>query len=123
MNKPKIYAIYNAKGTIFGEISFIARKCMGLTECALCDISHGWSILGKDRWRAAKGVLADIQWIHADEQSDELKKFTSGRLPCVVLRSKQGLNLLMGRDVLSSLGGDMDAFEGSLHIALDGLGN
>ena len=123
LNKPKIYAIYNAKGTIFGEISFIAKKCMGLTECALCDISHGWNILGKGRWREAKGLLADIEWIHADEQSDELKTFTSGRLPCVVMHSKQGLSVLMGNDALSALGGDMDAFESALQNSLDAVGN
>ena len=47
----RIVAVYNANGGIIGELSYVIKKVLGKTHCALCDISHGNSIKAKAQWR------------------------------------------------------------------------
>ena len=47
MALPKLYAIYDADGTLLSELSYLKDKCLGKAECALCDLSHGWNLLEK----------------------------------------------------------------------------
>jgi hypothetical protein len=48
----KFVGIYNADGTILGEISYVAKKLAGRGSCALCDITHGWT--GRNRTLASR---------------------------------------------------------------------
>ena len=37
----QLIGIYNAKGSIAGELAYLFGKLRGTAQCALCDISHG----------------------------------------------------------------------------------
>ena len=39
------FAIYDADGSLAGELSYALGKLAGARRCALCDISHGWNPL------------------------------------------------------------------------------
>jgi len=45
----KIYCIYNAEGSIFGEIRYLYNKYIKDIKCSMCDITHN-SFSEKSEW-------------------------------------------------------------------------
>ena len=63
--------IYNADGTVLGEITYVLRKYTGRGHCELCDITHG-TVRRKPGWDAACGRAGlDIELLHRDEATPE----------------------------------------------------
>lgn len=85
MALPKLYAIYDADGTLLGELSYLKDKCLGKAECALCDLSHGWNPLGKASWRQRQGLAASLEWVHRDEAPSHVLSAVSDHLPCIAI--------------------------------------
>ena len=107
----KFFAIYNADGSIAGELGYLSGKLRGAAQCALCDLSHGWNPIGRKSWRQGKDGLCGLIWLHRDEQPEPLKAFTEGQLPAVVMEDETGLHILMDADSLAQCAGDFSHFE------------
>ena len=45
----KIYCIYDAEGSIFGEIRYLYNKYIKDIKCSMCDITHN-SFSEKNEW-------------------------------------------------------------------------
>ena len=118
----KLYAIYDAGGSLMGELSYIAGKMVGQRECALCDISHGWNPRGKADWRAACAAGSEVTWLHSDEQPPALEAFTRGQLPCVVSEADEQFRVLLDREALAACGGDFNRFQSALNQVLETQG-
>ena len=113
-----IYAIYDNGSSFLDELSYSVKKLLGLKKCVLCDISHGWNIFGKQSWKNGEGVLDFIEWIHSDQQPDDLSEFTSNKLPCVVIRTGSKLKILFTTEELRAIKGDLSIFHGLLESKL-----
>ena len=98
--------IYNADGTILGEISYVAKKLIGRGSCALCDITHGWTGRRRDFDSTCSG--AGIEWtlLHRDEATpDQLA--APGPLPAVIRQNDDGeWVLVLGPSDLDECDGD-----------------
>ena len=46
----KIIGIYNANGSLLGEMRYVFDKVFLKKHCALCDITHGMSYKAKTTW-------------------------------------------------------------------------
>jgi hypothetical protein len=81
--------IYNADGTILGEIAYVARKLVGRGSCALCDITHSWTGRRRDFDTTCTG--AGIEWtlLHRNEASPE-QLTAAGPLPAVIRQNDAG---------------------------------
>ena len=91
----KYAGIYNADGTLLGEIAYVVRKYTGRGHCELCDITHG-TLRRKPEWDAAcERAGLDIDLLHRDEASDE-QLHAAGDLPAVVADSGDGWRLVAG---------------------------
>ena len=114
----KLYAVYDADGSLSGELAYLAGKLMGAGDCALCEISHGWNPLGKKAWRASRRNAAlqrpEILWLHRDEQSPALSSVTQGQLPAVILQQENHYQIVLNKDELAACGGDLEKFEVAL---------
>ena len=97
--------IYNADGTILGEISYVAKKLAGRGSCALCDITHGWT--GRRRDFDATCSTAGIEWtlLHRDEVDAE-QLAAAGDLPAVIARNGEGWTKVLGPQELDTCSGD-----------------
>lgn len=112
------FAIYDADGSLAGEISYALGKLAGGRQCALCDISHGWNPLGKGDWRSAKAASCGLQWLHRDEQPEDMAAFTAGQLPAVIARGQDGYRVVLTAEELTHCGGDYAAFQQQLETAV-----
>lgn len=120
-----IYIIYNADSTALGKIKYACTKVMSSSSdppCSACDLTHnGLHLTETAQWSAAKRRIggAEVQQLHRDELSVELKQFIHSEkleLP-VVLGQETGegtLKILMTKGELSLCSKDHERFLASL---------
>ena len=103
----KIFGIYDGDGTILGEIKYFFAKHFLGKECSLCDITHGDSFRGKTAWR---NNLDQIEWLHRNDQTEEMSAFTRNHLPMVIRQSNGHFDILLSADDLAKCKGDYEIF-------------
>lgn len=98
--------IYNADGTLLGEVAYVARKLLGRGGCALCDITHGWTGRRRDFDTTCGAVGIEWTLLHRDEATaDQLA--TAGPLPAVIRQiDNDSWQLVLGPSELDSCDGD-----------------
>ena len=109
--EPTFYAIYDADGSFMGEVRYLRDKFWGKAECALCDLSHGLSPMGRSDWRRRKGVSASLNWLHRDELPGHVAAQVAGRLPCIAVDRDGEIEIVIGREALRGCEGDFSVFE------------
>jgi hypothetical protein len=101
--------IYNADGTILGEIAYVAKKLVGRGSCALCDITHGWTGRRRDFDATCQGAGIDWTLLHRDEATAE-QLAAAGALPAVIRQNDSSTwELVLGPAELDECNGDPTA--------------
>ncbi len=102
------YLIYNASGTILGELTYITKKIFKQTSCAACDITHSFSELGeKEEFKQCRVRLGvTLHCIHSNDM-DDLLKANVPILPVLVRRDNNTVKTIFTKE-------DLDAFQGSV---------
>eukprot|EP00171_Calliarthron_tuberculosum_P005261 IDg5261t1 len=116
----ELVVIYDADGTVSGELIYMTKKLLGLGHCAACDITHG-PRREKPEFTALKtrGWGVPLRNIHRDEMDTPLAAALRAHLPCVGARLADGsVRLLLGHEPLNACGGDVDAFRAAVDAAL-----
>ena len=113
-----VVGIYNASGTVWGEVAYVLRKVVGQGSCALCDITHGWSpVMRTDFKHACAGRAWAFDLLHTNEASGE-QLAAAGPLPAVVRKTPDGWLRVLGPAELASFARTpealLDAIEGKL---------
>ena len=109
-----IYCIYNANGSLSGEIKYFFKKYFYGLKCSMCDITHN-VISEKKEWKEKVNQTKFIlKTVHLDEQKNDLYKFSRGNAPCVVVESEKGFKLIFSNSDLDSFNGDVELFFKSL---------
>lgn len=116
----RLVGIYDADGSLVGEVRYVVGHLFGRAECALCDITHG-ALWRKRAFDDLRGRLeVPLVLLHRDEVDEELRSLTEGRLPCVVAEhADQRRAIVLDRDDLRRCEGDVTVFETTLRGALD----
>ena len=104
-----------------GEVRYLLDKCLGITGCSLCDLSHGWNPLGRSDWRRRKGVAASLNWLHRDELPSHVAAQVGGQLPCVAVDRNGAIEIVIGREALRGCEGDFSVFEHLLEQTMRAL--
>lgn len=101
-SKPKrLIGVYDANGSIPGEIAYWVGARLGLRHCALCEITHGL-FREKPEWREC-GLSLPLPFaaLHLDELSADLAAVTAGSAPCVAAEFSDGSwEIVIDRDQL-----------------------
>ena len=114
----KLIGIYNAKGSVVGEVQYFVGKLLGQTHCALCDITHG-SFKEKADFSSCKDVLnVPFENLHLDELDSQLEPYRDSA-PCVVAISKSVPKLLVTNSELEACHGDVTRFFQLLNSKID----
>lgn len=112
-----IIGVYDADGSLAGEIRYWIGARLGRTHCSLCEITHGM-FREKQSWKDCRAELdVDVVTHHRDDAPIDVLEVCGHSLPAVVLRSAARVELLLGPDRLEQLGGDVDAFRSALTAA------
>ena len=107
---PKVYFIYNASGTIGGEISYLYGKYFQNQHCELCDITHS-SVSAKPEWKAWISSLSCENYVlHTNEAEQRSIDFSGFTLPVVLIERGNGLEELISKKDMAQSGKGVDAF-------------
>ncbi len=114
--------VYNAEGSLIGEVRYAIGKIFGSAHCALCDISHR-GVKEKDEFRECRaGLPVPLVVVHLDERSPEVAGLTEGRTPCVVAHGAGAPFILLDAVRLEACGGDVGKFQDALAEAMAARG-
>ena len=90
-----VLGIYNADGSVTGEIAYAASKLTRRGSCELCDVTHGWNPFGRREWKTAlQQSDLDITFIHRDEALPE-QLAAADQLPSIIALSDDGWHVMM----------------------------
>jgi hypothetical protein len=114
-----LVGVYDARGSLRGELAYAWGKLTGRAHCALCDITHRGVRRRPELERWIRTLPVPLELVHLDERTDDVVAASEGRTPCVLARTPGGLVLLLGPADLEPCAGDVDCFADALRRAVD----
>lgn len=110
----RLIGVYDADGSIRGELSYFIGARLGRAHCALCDITHGL-VRPRAEWNAYRAQLAvPFVTYHRDDQPEAVRAASRDMAPVVGAETDGAVVILLERDALaacSSIDGLADAIE------------
>ena len=115
----RLIGVYDADGTLRGEVAYWIGARLGRAHCGLCDITHGVT-REKSAWKACReGLPVPFDTFHRDDQPTEVRAAIGDGLPAVVAETGRGIVSLLGPRELDACGGDVDALVSAIEQAVD----
>ena len=116
-----LIGVYDANGSLRGELAYWIGARLGRTHCALCDITHG-SVRERPAWRVCRaGLAVPFVTYHRNDQPDEVRVATRDIAPAVVAEIADGLVPLLGPAELEACHGSIAEFVATLDRVLERL--
>ncbi len=104
----ELIGVYDADGSVVGEIRYWVGARFGRSHCSLCDITHG-TFRGRPAWRELREALpVDFPTYHRDDAPGEVIDACAARFPVVVARVGSEIVVLLDAAMLEGLGGDVE---------------
>lgn len=113
--------MYDADGSLRGELAYVFEKLVRRRHCSLCDITHGALKRRSSFDRAVTSLGAPVVLVHRDELDPDVAAAVGSAAPCVLARTANGLTELADADELASCGADPDRFVGLLRANAEAL--
>ena len=101
-----LVGVYDADGSLAGELAYVVGKALGRRHCALCDITHGTFRRRPEFDECAAGLGVPFELVHLDERADDVRAASDGHVPCVLARTGGDLVRLVDRSGLERCGKD-----------------
>jgi hypothetical protein len=120
MSIQRLSFVYDADGTLAGEVRYYLGSLIGRAHCALCDITH--SKVGKRTSfrRCAQDIGVPITYLHRDDVPADVVAAAGGQWPAVVGHHHDGAaSLLLDREALERCAGSTAQFQLLLTAALE----
>lgn len=118
----RLVGVYDAEGTLRGELSYWVGARLGRAHCALCDITHG-SIRERSEWKRCRAELpVAFDTYHRDDQPLAVRDAAEGTTPVVLAETAVGYVVLLGPDELERCAGSVDEFAIAVDRALRAAG-
>ena len=118
----RLVGVYDADGTLRGELAYLIGARLGRAHCSLCDITHG-TFRAKPEWqRCREGLPVPFDTFHRDDQPGDVRAATSDTAPVVVAVTADGVIPLLDGAALDECGGSVDAMMAAIETAADAHG-
>src|SRR4051794_6860030 len=114
----RLTGVYDAEGSLLGELRYVIGHALGRRHCALCEVTHG-RLREKPTWREARAQLpVPFTAVHLDEQDAAQRALTEGRTPGVLAHPTAGIEILLGCDEIERWAGEPGLLVEALRRAL-----
>lgn len=116
-----LVGVYDADGTVIGEITYWLGARIGRAHCSLCDVTHG-VFRERDSWRRWRQSLeVPFELFHRDDAPTDVLA-AAPNLPAAMARTSDGVELLLDRTALDRCAGDLPSFALECAAALSAAG-
>lgn len=86
----RVTGVYDADGSVIGELRYWVGARLGRAHCALCDITHT-TVRERRAWRDCRESLSvPFETVHRDERSPLVAMASGDRAPVVVAETDDG---------------------------------
>ncbi len=117
----RLVGVYDADGTLRGELTYWVGARLGQAHCALCDITHG-TFRERADWQACRaGLAVPFDTVHRDELPPSLAGFGAA-FPYVAAETEHGPVLLLDAEAIEACAGDAEALVAAVGHAVDAHG-
>lgn len=117
----RLIGVYNANGTLGGELAYFIGTRLGRTHCALCDITHG-RFRPRPEWNSGRARLpVPFETYHVNDQPSYVRAAYDGPAPVVLAGTDDNVVLLLDAEELGACVGSVDKLIGSIEQAADRL--
>jgi hypothetical protein len=101
----RLHGVYDASGTIVGEISYFLRRTFLKQHCSLCDITHS-TFSRRSSWDNCVPELGyEFQLHHRNDAPASVTSAAGYAAPCIICEYEDGsLTLLVNSNELNSCG-------------------
>jgi hypothetical protein len=118
----RLVGVYDAEGTLRGELAYWVGARLGRRHCSLCEITHGL-VRQRPEWTACRaGLPIRFDTFHLDDQPAEVRAAAAGTAPVVVAEVGADHIVLLGPDELEACHGSVDGLMSSLEAAAHAKG-
>lgn len=118
MTIERLVFVYDADGTLAGELRYWFGTLFGAPHCSLCDLTHTRWGRRSDFSECAARIGVPIEYFHRDDVPAHIATVAPA-WPAVVGLDDSGVaHLLLGPELLADVHGDMAAFERLLSGAI-----
>ena len=118
----RLVGVYNAEGTLRGELTYWVGARLGRAHCALCVVTHG-AVRERSDWRRCRdGLPVPFITFHRDDQPRVVRGLLGAQVPAVVAVTDAGHVLLLGPDTLESCDGSPEALVEAISAAAASAG-
>ena len=105
MKIDRLIGVYDANGTLRGEIAYWIGARLGRRHCSLCEVTHGL-FTEKGEWKRCRdGLPVAFDTFHRDDQPDMVRAATGDRAPVVLAETDGGLVVLLDGAQIEAAGG------------------
>lgn len=114
----RLVGVYDADGTLRGELAYWVGARLGRTHCALCDITHG---LARQRpeWKTCRaGLPVPFDTYHRNDQPQDVAAASGRVTPIVLAETDEGFVVLLGPQELSECAGSVALLTHAIEIAV-----
>ena len=116
-----LVGVYDADGTIIGEVSYWLGARIGRAHCSLCDVTHGM-FTERASWREwRQSLTVPFELFHRDDMPAGVAAALTD-LPAVVARTGESVVLVLDHRTLETCDGDLQHFIEELHGSLAAKG-
>lgn len=118
----RLIGVYDADGTMRGELAYWVGARLGRRHCSLCDITHG-AVRKRPEWEVCRiGLPVPFDTFHRNDQPDAVRQVAGGRAPVVVAEHDEGHVVLLEPDVLDACEGSIERMVEEIEKAAERLG-
>ena len=109
-NVTEFIGVYDADSTLIGEVSYWIGARLGRTHCSLCELTHGL-FTQKSEWKeCAKELSVPFHTFHRNDAPTEVLDVINGAFPAVLVRTDDGLSVILTKNALDSFDGNTTDF-------------
>jgi hypothetical protein len=117
----RLVGVYDADGTLRGELTYFAGARLGRAHCALCDITHGL-VRERSDWQACRaGLAVPVLTVHRDEVPATVAALDLAP-PYVVAETDEGVVLLLDGAALEACRADPEALVAAIEAGVGAHG-
>ena len=117
-----LVGVYDAEGSLRGELTYWVGARLGRAHCALCDITHS-TFRERDSWRRCRsGLPVPFTTFHRDDQPQAIDDLLGTNLPAIVAVTEAVPLLLLGPAALDACHGSPGALVDALVSAAASAG-
>ena len=102
----RLIGVYDANGTLRGEIAYWIGARLGRRHCSLCEVTHGLFTVKEEWKRCRDGLPVAFDTFHRDDQPEVVRAATGDRAPVVLAETDGGLVVLLDGTQIEAAGGD-----------------